>query len=119
MTDWIMVGITAIYMIATIVICYFNGKSAKASKEQTEISKKQIAEMIKQYNLANRPFVTVRFDIIRSGLLCFVLENEGPLPAHDVQVCINEEFINNSEQFQKTERIKTIHCKSSKNDAVD
>lgn len=95
MTDWIMVGITAIYMIATIVICYFNGKSAKASKEQTEISKKQIAEMIKQYNLANRPFVTVRFDIIRSGLLCFVLENEGPLPAHDVQVCINEEFINN------------------------
>ena len=24
MTDWIMVVITAIYVIATIVICYFN-----------------------------------------------------------------------------------------------
>ena len=95
MTDWIMVIITAIYVIATIIICYFNGKSAKASKEQAEIAKKQTEEMIKQYNLTNRPLVTIRFDIIRSGLLCFIVENEGPLPAHDVQVSINEDFIEN------------------------
>lgn len=95
MTDWLMVIITAIYVVATIVICYFNGKSAKASKEQAEIAKKQTEEMIKQYNLSNRPLVTIRFDIIRSGLLCFVVENEGPLPAHDVRVTINEDFIDN------------------------
>lgn len=30
-TDWIMVAITAIYVIATIVICVFNYKTAKAA----------------------------------------------------------------------------------------
>lgn len=33
MADWLMVIITAIYVIATIVICIFNGRSAKASRE--------------------------------------------------------------------------------------
>ena len=86
MTDWLMVIITAIYVVATIIICYFNGKSAKAAKIQTE-------EMIRQYNLSNRPNVTIHFDIIRSGLLCFVVENEGNMPAHDVNIHINEKFI--------------------------
>lgn len=51
MTDWIIVIITAIYAIATIVICYFNGKSAKASKEQAEISKNQTEEVLKIYQI--------------------------------------------------------------------
>ena len=42
MTDWIMVVITAIYVIATIVICYFNGKSAKAAKIQTDASEEPV-----------------------------------------------------------------------------
>lgn len=95
MTDWLMVIITAIYVVATIFICYFNAKSAKASNEQTEISKKQMEEMLRQYNATNRPIVTIRFDIIRSGLLCFIVENEGPLPAHNVTIRINDAFINN------------------------
>lgn len=86
MTDWLMVVITAIYVVATIIICYFNGKSAKAAKMQTD-------EMIKQYNLANRPNVTIHFDIIRSGLLCFVVENEGTSPAHNVSIKINKDFL--------------------------
>ena len=36
MTDWLMVIITAIYVVATIIICYFNGKSAKAAKKYKE-----------------------------------------------------------------------------------
>ena len=87
MTDWLMVIITAIYVVATIVICYFNGKSAKAAKMQTD-------EMIRQYNIANRPNVTIHFDIIRSGLMCFIIENEGNKPAHNVSIKINKEFIN-------------------------
>lgn len=86
MTDWIMVIMTAIYVIATIVICYFNGKSARAAKTQTD-------EMIRQFKLSNRPNVTIHFDVIRSGLLCFVVHNEGNLPAHNVNIKINQEFI--------------------------
>ncbi len=33
-TDWLMVIITFVYVIATIFICYANFKSAKASKEE-------------------------------------------------------------------------------------
>lgn len=90
-----MVIITTIYVVATIFICIYNGKSAKAAKEQTEVARVQIDEMIKQYKEINRPYVTIRFDIIRSGLLCFVIENEGPLPAHDVKIKINKKFIDN------------------------
>lgn len=35
-TDWLMVIITAIYVVATIFICVYNGKSAKAAEKQTE-----------------------------------------------------------------------------------
>lgn len=84
MTDWLMVIITAIYVVATIFICVFNGRSAKAANEQAEAARNQTKEMIDQFKAVNRPFVTIRFDIIRSGLLCFIIENEGPLPAHNV-----------------------------------
>lgn len=43
-TDWIMVGITAVYVIATICICYANFKSAKAAKAQLEESRAQFEE---------------------------------------------------------------------------
>lgn len=42
--DWLMVGITAVYVIATIVICIFNGKSAKASREQIDESQRQFED---------------------------------------------------------------------------
>lgn len=86
MTEWLMVIITTVYVVATIIICYFNGKSAKAAKLQTD-------EMIRQYNLSNRPKVTIHFDIIRSGLLCFVIENEGTSSAHNVRIKFNRDFL--------------------------
>ncbi len=101
MTDWLMVIITAIYVVATIIICYFNGKSAKAAKIQTD-------EMIRQYNLANRPKVTIHFDIIRSGLLCFVVENEGTSPAHNVSIRINQDFINGVDEEIERNRLEKL-----------
>lgn len=106
MTDWLMVIITAVYVIATIVICVFNGKSAKAAKEQTETAKQQINEMIRQYNESNRPIVIIRFEIIRSGLLCFVVENIGPVAAKDIKIKINDDFIDNIEKEDKQIRIR-------------
>lgn len=43
-TDWIMVVITAIYVVATIVICVFNYKTAKAANLQIQESKRQFDE---------------------------------------------------------------------------
>ena len=43
-TDWLMVGITFVYVVATIFICYFNAKSAKATREQVAESKRQFEE---------------------------------------------------------------------------
>ena len=40
MTDWIMIAITAVYVIATIFICIFNYRSAKATREQLAESKR-------------------------------------------------------------------------------
>ena len=102
MTDWLMVIITAIYVVATIFICVYNGRSAKAANEQTEAARNQTKEMIDQFKAVNRPFVTIRFDIIRSGLLCFIIENEGPLPAHNVQVKINDDFLDNIDADDKS-----------------
>ena len=53
LTDWLMVIITAIYVVATIFICVFNGKSAKAAHDQTEAARAQTKEMIDQYNAVN------------------------------------------------------------------
>lgn len=106
MTEWLMVIITAVYVVATIVICVFNGKSAKAAKEQTETARQQIDEMIRQYNESNRPFVIIRFEIIRSGLLCFVVENIGPVAAKDVKIKINNDFIENVEKVDKDSHIR-------------
>lgn len=101
MTDWLMVIITAIYVVATIIICFFNGKSARAAKIQTD-------EMIRQYNLANRPKVTIHFDIIRSGLLCFVVENEGASSAHNVNIRINQDFLNGVDEEIERNRLEKL-----------
>lgn len=43
-TDWIMVVITAIYVITTVLILLANRKAAKAAKEQLEESKREFEE---------------------------------------------------------------------------
>ena len=53
-TDWLMVGITVVYVIATIFICWANIKSANASKAQIEESKRQFEET---QRLTTMPFL--------------------------------------------------------------
>ena len=54
MTDWLMVIITAIYVVATIFICLANIKSAEATREQLAESKRQFEE-------GNRAYITYSF----------------------------------------------------------
>ena len=42
--DWAMVIITGIYVVATVIICVFNGCSAKATRDQVEESQNQFYE---------------------------------------------------------------------------
>ena len=40
-TDWLMIVITAVYVIATIFICIANFKSANATREQVAEARRQ------------------------------------------------------------------------------
>lgn len=55
-TDWLMVGITFVYVVATIFICVFNGRSAKATREQVLESQRQFEE---NKRLERMPYIDV------------------------------------------------------------
>lgn len=85
-TDWLMVVITFVYVIATIFICWANIKSAKASKEE-------LAEMKRQYAEENRSHIEVEFCYERR--ICYIVRfvNHGKLTAQHVKIVLDEDFI--------------------------
>ena len=71
MTDWAMVVLTAIYVLATILICYYNYGATKASRDQA-------AEMRRQYEEDNRPYITVELFMSEkrfTGCVFQIMEN--------------------------------------------
>ena len=85
---FVMVVLTAVYVIATIAICLFNYKSAQATREQ-------VAESTRQFEETNRAVVTVYADFIRNGLFVLCISNSGNKIAKEINVNINKEFIEN------------------------
>lgn len=70
-TDWLMVIITGVYVIAIIVICVFNAKAAKAAREQAEQMKLQFIQV-------NRPKITVEVSLAKEISLGFeVCQSRG------------------------------------------
>lgn len=63
-TDWLMVGITFIYVAATIAIWVANKKSAEATREQLEESKRQFEETKR---LEYMPCFEIHFDSMDAG----------------------------------------------------
>ena len=57
-TDWLMVGITLVYVIATIAIWFANYKSARATEKQLIESKRQFDEAKR---LEHMPYMQVSF----------------------------------------------------------
>lgn len=108
MTDWLMVIITAVYVIATIVICIYNIKMVTAAQEQTETAKRQIAEMIRQYDESHRPIVIISYVTIRTCLHCFKIENIGPVAATNIKIRINDEFLDNLEKYSDIKHLRGI-----------
>ena len=87
-TDWLMLGVTAIYVIATIFICIFNGKAAKAARVQTE-------EMRQQFFAIHRPVINVQLVSLKKGVFWALrFTNVGVITAFDVRFELNDEFIN-------------------------
>ena len=105
MTDWLMVIITAIYVVATIFICRANIKSAEATREQ-------LAESKRQFDEDNRAFVTISFEVIRGGLAVLCIENHGKRIANNVSVRIAQEFLDNMDEDSAKE-LTTKLCQSS------
>lgn len=91
-----MVLITAVYVIATIVICVYNAKSATAAKEQTAEMKVQFAEI-------HRPKINIKFEVSSAGLLCFVIENVGLEPADNLSLGLSKDFYDNAIKYYNTE----------------
>lgn len=85
-TDWLMVIITLVYVIATIFICRANIKSAKASKEE-------LAEIKRQYAEENRPHIEVEFCYERRTWYIVRFINHGKLTAQHVKIVLDEDFI--------------------------
>ncbi|SFC14515.1 hypothetical protein [Clostridium uliginosum] len=85
--SWSIIILTGVYVIATIAICIFNYKSAKATREQ-------IVESQRQFEESNRPYVNVIFEIINGGLACLSISNNGNKIAENVKIHINDKFLN-------------------------
>lgn len=81
-----MVGITAVYVIATIFICRANIKASEAAKEQLE-------EMRKQYEADNRPIIETEV-VFQNRVFCALrFVNNGKHTAQHVKVELSKEFI--------------------------
>lgn len=85
-TDWIMVIITAVYVLATIAICIFNYKSAKASQIQ-------VKESIRQYNDSNKPHIVAGIKIESEIFMCLYIKNIGNDVADNIRVDINPAWL--------------------------
>ncbi|MFR8003245.1 MAG: hypothetical protein ACLU62_10050 [Hydrogeniiclostridium sp.] len=86
-SDWAMVIITGIYVIATIFICWANIKSAQASKAQ-------LNEMQRQYAEENRPLVEVEFHYIKRTWYVLRFVNHGNKTAQQVKIHLESAFVN-------------------------
>ena len=86
-TDWLMVIITSVYVIATIFICWANIKSAKSSKEE-------LAEIKREYAEENRARIEMEFCYERRTWYIVRFINYGKLTAQHVKIVLEEDFVN-------------------------
>lgn len=104
-SDWVMVIITAVYVIATIAICVANIRSANATKEQLE-------EMKKQYGETERPIIEAEFLYINRLWFGVRFVNNGKHTAQNVKIYLSDEFIDSIDSLGMVEYIKKQKEKS-------
>lgn len=105
--------ITAVYVVATVFICWTNIQSANASKAQ-------LKEMQRQFRSINRPIISVEIVHLRRMFWVLRFTNHGTQTAFNVKIIIDSEFIEslsepNYKQIVKDNngKIKTIGINQS------
>ena len=105
-SEWVMVIITAVYVIATCFICWANYQSANASRTQ-------LKEMQRQYEESNRPFIELEFNYCRRTWYVARFVNRGNRTAQHVKIHLDQGFVDSlsEETFkQELECIKDKEC---------
>ena len=92
---FIMAILTFVYVIATILICIFNYKSASATKEQIKESNKQFIEN-------NRAHVIPKIIVLEGEMICLCFQNIGKDIATNLIINVSEEWL------KKLETTKTF-----------
>lgn len=100
----LMVVITAIYVLATILICRANIKSAAATREQ-------VKEMKRQYEEEHRPYISYQFIFERRTSYGMRFTNHGRRVANHVHINFTQDFLDSIEDSQVTDRLGTLREK--------
>ena len=95
-TDWLMVAITAVYVVATIFICRANLESAKASREQ-------IAESKRQFDEENRAYITYSF----------IYEKRAFYGISFIQIHLKQAFIDSLDEAKFVSSLNSLSKKES------
>ena len=99
--EWVMVWITVVYVIATILICYANLKSARATREQ-------VAESKRQYDEENRAYITYAFIYEKRAIYGLRFTNNGKRVAKKVKIALRDEFIQCLTDPQLKDQLKRV-----------
>ena len=106
-SEGINILLMLVYVIATIFICVFNGKSAKATREQIRENNKNFIEQA-------RGRVIITFEKKHFTAFVFSIKNIGNEYATNVKVNINEDFLNKLEntedELKKSLQILSNSC---------
>lgn len=88
---FIMALLTFIYVAATILICIFNYKSAKATKDQTKAAYDQFIEN-------SRAHIVPKIIELEGEMLCLSFQNIGKDIATDVVINVSEKWLKKLEK---------------------
>lgn len=113
--DWAMVWITIVYVIATCAICWANIRSAKATRDQ-------LAESKRQYDEANRAYITYAFIYEKRAFYGLRFTNHGKRVAKAVKIVLRDEFIQSLTDTQfvnQLSRISRNECVLGINQSID
>lgn len=94
-TDWLMVVITFVYVVATIYIMRANNKSAKATRDQVD-------EMRRQFDEMNRPSISVELVYEKRSFYMLRFTNHGNRTAEHVTFEFDPAFVDSlPDSFRK------------------
>lgn len=104
LTDWLMVIITAIYVVATGFICWANISAANASKGQ-------LVEIQRQFAEENRAHIEVEFLFEKRLFYGLRFVNHGKSTANNVRIQIDQAFIESISEHNFAEMLRSVNGK--------